>query len=108
MLNHTKKFENLKRLFNEINTYLPGINVDIEKICKLFIFELMEVTTQFEAFHKIILKDDECIMVQNWINKITGNKNISRSLRRRLLEESIIFNEMVESFNNSIKDSLKV
>lgn len=102
MTEYSNKFVSLKSLFDEINTYAPGTSVNIENVAKLFVLELMEVTTQYEVFQKRILNDKEYATVQKFINKITGNRNISKALRRRILEESLPFNEMVETINHTL------
>ena len=45
---------------------------------------------------KKILTYAEMLKVQHIINRIIGNRNITKSIRREMVEELIIFNEIIE------------
>lgn len=100
---YTKKYLEIRDCVREIITYTKGINVDIEKCAQIFLLHLQDINTQYYTFNNKIVNNKELVIIQRWINRITGNKNIRRITRKVILEESLVFNEMVESIYVSMK-----
>ncbi|MBQ8522751.1 MAG: hypothetical protein IJ458_03715 [Clostridia bacterium] len=96
MEKHSQKFINLQGNFNEIQSYIKGSSIDVDKFAQLFYLELLDINIQWQTYHAKLLDDAELAVVQRWINRIMGNRNINRNIRRKIMEEGFEFNEMVE------------
>jgi len=96
MEKYSKEFISLNNCFREIQAYSKGSSIDIEKCAQLFFFELSNVDIQYQVHGNRLLSDKEMIAVQKYICRITGNRNLSKAIRRKILEESLDFNEIVE------------
>ena len=105
---HSAEFMRLRECFNEIAAYHKGSNADINRYAQLFFFELGNIDIQFQMNNRRLLKDAEIPYVQKFINRITGNREISKRIRLQILEESLNFNEMAEIRRRQLSSNLGI
>ena len=69
---------------------------------------LAEINAQYQTFKTKILNDDELLVVQHWINRVVGNRNISRLQRKAINDEALDFSEIVEFYrlNAKLRDEI--
>ena len=96
MKNRTKEFDNLFKYYYEIKAFQKGVSVDVDVFAKRFLIELQNINIQYDYLKQALLTFEEMLKVQQMINRTTGNRNVSISIRRAILNESLAFNEMVE------------
>ena len=100
MKKHAKMFKLMNECYNRIEeSKEPGISVCA--IAFQFYLYMEEVNINFHQFGKFNLLDEELPIVQGWINKLIGNRNIPKKIREKIAQESVDFASMVESVNNS-------
>ena len=103
---HSKHFEYLEDYFAGIERYSKYHDTAINIKAFQFWLILEEVNTDFHSFGKSALLDNELPIIQGWINKIIGNRNIPKETREKIANASVDFASMVESINNSHIDTL--
>ena len=99
-MEHSKMFEMLENHYESIELYELGQR-DIRIKSFMFWLDLEQVNSDFHNFGKISLLDEELPIVQGWINKAIGNRNIPQKTREDIALAGVQFASMVESINNS-------
>lgn len=101
MEEHSQKFSILEKAFKQIQSQTT---CNLDKHALIFYGELLNVIIEWEMARTQVLTNSELITVQSWINRITGNRNISKNIRIDILNKSLQFNEMVEDIRRLVKN----
>lgn len=98
---NTQQFITLYKYFDKIQSFQRGSGVNVDGLARQFYVEFLDVTLRASRF-EYVLKGDEWRKVQFMVNRITGNRNVSRNIRMKILEQSLTFNEIVEAITKTI------
>ncbi len=107
MEEHSARFNQIKILYDEVHNWQKQDKLDIDIFARNVMLQIVELNDQYQERGIIELSYSELRQVQDFLFAIVDNHKISKEIRRKLMCENAILNEMINK-TKFTKDSFVV